>query len=334
MATVAEDRTLSVLNARPRFEGSNICTWIGFKHVMYLVEEAVLDHLRQRGLVPRRLFEEHGLCVEIVDSRARILHALHMDDEVRCEVEPQPTGAGPELTLRVTVHVDRGQPLKAVSATVRVLLRSTADASPPPAELAAHTVPEIVRGGPAAESGLDELGLGPEPEPDAIARALLGAGNGLVWRWRIPYFYCHFTERIQHSGYLRLMEEVVDIFLRERGISIRTMLDRQAWIPVVPAARVEILREGLMEEDIYTVFTVTDVFKDVTYTARMDCFTWRRDRAVHVATGTITHGYAVILNRRDWKLVGFDAPVLDALRGRGVPRQNLVPDGASVITRS
>ena len=80
MATVAEDRTLSVLDARPRFEGSNICTWIGFKHVMYVVEEAVLDHLRQSGLTPRRLFEEHGLGVEIVDSHARIMHALHMDD--------------------------------------------------------------------------------------------------------------------------------------------------------------------------------------------------------------------------------------------------------------
>ena len=34
---------------RPRYEGSNICTWIGFKHVNYLVEEAVLEHFRQLG---------------------------------------------------------------------------------------------------------------------------------------------------------------------------------------------------------------------------------------------------------------------------------------------
>jgi acyl-CoA thioesterase FadM len=328
MATVAADRTLTVLDARPRFEGSNICTWIGFKHVMYLVEEAVLDHLRQSGLTPRRLFEDHGLCVEIVDSHARIMHALHMDDVVRCEVRPLPTSAGGELTFRVTVHADREHPVKAVSATVRVLLRRTADATTdPPADLAPHTVSEIARGTAAAR---DDLGLAPEPTSDAIARALLGSDNGLVWRWRIPYFYCHFSDRIQHSGYLRLMEEVVDIFLRERGISIRTMLDRQSWIPVVPSARVEILREGLMEEDVYTVFTVTDVFKGVTYTARMDCYVWRGDRAVHIATGTITHGYAVILDRRDWKLVSFDAPVLDALNGRGVSSQNVV---ASAIAR-
>ena len=33
---------------RPRYEGANICTWIGFKHVNYLVEEAVLAHFRSR----------------------------------------------------------------------------------------------------------------------------------------------------------------------------------------------------------------------------------------------------------------------------------------------
>ena len=34
---------------RPRYEGANIRTWIGFKHLMYLAEEAVLEWLRIRG---------------------------------------------------------------------------------------------------------------------------------------------------------------------------------------------------------------------------------------------------------------------------------------------
>src|SRR5688572_27855192 len=33
---------------RPSFEGTNIRTWIGFKHLMYLAHEAVIDHLRER----------------------------------------------------------------------------------------------------------------------------------------------------------------------------------------------------------------------------------------------------------------------------------------------
>ena len=47
-----------------------------------------------------------------------------------------------------------------------------------------------------------------------------------------------------------------------------------------------------MEEELYTVFTVEDVFKDLTYTARMDCYVLRGGRLVQTATGRITHGYA------------------------------------------
>lgn len=312
------------MEARPRFEGSNICTWIGFKHVMYLVEEAVLDHLRRGGLVPRQLYEEQGLAVEIVDSDVRILHALHMDDVVRTQVVRQSVSTGSELVFRTSSYVDRPEPVKAVTATVRVLFRSAeaVDAASVPAAIAAHTVARIDRA-----NGSDR------PVPVANGHGAVGAavplldgrgavhsvegGNGIVWRWRVPYFYCHFSQRLQHSGYLRMMEEVVDLFLAERSISIRTMLDGQRWIPVVPRARMAILREAHLEEQIYTVFTVTDIFKDLTYTARMDCFVQRGDHLIKTATGEITHGYAVVLDRRDWRLVPFDERTLAALRGNG-----------------
>src|SRR5262245_57090383 len=54
----------SEVAGRPRFEGSNICTWIGFKHIMYLIEDAVLTHLRAMGSVPRLLYEREALGVE------------------------------------------------------------------------------------------------------------------------------------------------------------------------------------------------------------------------------------------------------------------------------
>ena len=132
----------------------------------------------------------------------------------------------------------------------------------------------------------------------------------------MPYFYCHFNDRIQHSGYLRLMEEVVDLFLAERGISIRTLLERNKWIPVVPMARVEIVDEARMEDTLYTVYTVEEIFKDTTYRSRMDCWVERNGALVKTATGTIVHGYAVIENRKDWTLVQFDAATLAALRGK------------------
>jgi acyl-CoA thioesterase FadM len=296
-------RERSEVVGRPRYEGSNICTWIGFKHVMYLVEEAVLDHLRQSGLVPRDLYEEHGLGVEIVDSDARIASALHMDDEVRTEVTHQSDGSG-ALVFRTTTYAQRPEgPVKVVTAKVTVVLRAATD-EPVPAAPTRHTI-----------ARLDGRGTVEVVEDDVAA--LVGDTNAIVWRWRIPYFYCHFSQRLQHSGYLRLMEEVVDIFLARRGISIRDLLDGQRWIPVVPHARVQLLAEALMEEEIYTVFTVEDIFKEFTYTARMDCYVRRDGGLVHTATGRITHGYAEVLNRRDWKLVPFDARTMAALRGEG-----------------
>jgi hypothetical protein len=84
----------------------------------------------------------------------------------------------------------------------------------------------------------------------------------------------------------------------------------------VPQASLQILDEAMMEETIHTVFTVEDIFKDTTYRSRMDCYVERHGGLVHTATGLITHGYAVVENRRDWSLVTFDAEVSAALRGR------------------
>lgn len=330
--TSATVEQVVTVQGRPRYEGSNICTWIGFKHVMYLIEEAVLEAVRQSGPGAQELYEEHGLGVDIVDSDARILTALHIDDVARTEVTRRPDDGSGEIAFRTVTYVDRPgehgavQPVKAVTAKVRVVLRRAADAGEPPAELAAFSVAEIRRtaasalprptavGSADAGEGAAPGGRGVVGFADETAQSLAQGRNAVVWRWRIPYFYCHFSERIQHSGYLRIMEEVVDLFLADRGISIRTMLDRK-WIPVVPQARVEVLREALMEEELYTVFTVEDVFKDLTYTARMDCYVVRGGELIQTATGRITHGYALIVNRRDWRVVPFDQETIAALRG-------------------
>lgn len=294
------------LELRPRYEGSNICTWIGFKHVNYLVEEAVLDHIRQRGYPAGALYERHGLCVDITDLETKILSAFHIDDVAVATVRPVP-GAGPELRLAVELTVDRGTPVKAVNAKVAVSLRLDPHGwpvEPPPAELAAHVV--------------DRLGgTGGEPIPvtgDPLAQLTAGR-NAFGWAWRMPYFYCHFTERVQMSGYLRQLEEVLEKFVADRGVSIKKLLDEQNWIPVVPQSRITFLGEAEMEEELYTVFTVENVFKRYTFTARMDCYVLRDGMLVPTATGHITHGWAVIENRRDWSLVRFDDRLTDALTG-------------------
>jgi acyl-CoA thioesterase FadM len=304
----------TTVRLRPRYEGSNICTWIGFKHVNYLIEEAVLIHFARCGAPARRLYEEHGLGLDIVALDSRILHAFHLDDEAEAEVVPHTSDGDTSLGFRVTLRVGRdGSVLKAVTAKVRVSLRADTyltGPAEPPGEFARFTV--------------DRLGEGARPEPrptvpDGDERAVLAAltegRNAHGWKWNITYPYCHFTERLQMSGYLRLMEEAKDRFVKARGISIKTLLDDRRWIPVVPRSWIRITDEALMEEDLYTVYTVEEIFKDLTYTARMDCYAVRDGALTLTATGGIVHGYALIENRRDWHLVPFDRRVLDALAG-------------------
>src|SRR5438105_2450890 len=93
---------LTNVQLRPRFEGCNINTWIGFKHVCYLLEEALIEAWRQAHLFPRALYEESALCFEIVSSDTRILHALHMDDLVDVEIRLTNPGQGPEASFTLT----------------------------------------------------------------------------------------------------------------------------------------------------------------------------------------------------------------------------------------
>ena len=309
MSPTATDKTTTT-QIRPRYEGSNICTWIGFKHVNYMVEEAVLDHLRQRGFPAGALYERYGLCTDITDLDTKILTAFHIDDLATATVK-EVAHDGPELRLAVEFTVDRGKPVRAVKSKVSVSLRLDPhgfDAEDAPAELAPHVVDAI-----SAPS--DEVV--PITVGDADPLDLLTAGrNAFGWAWRMPYFYCHFTERVQMSGYLRQMEEILDLFVEDRGVSIKTLLDEQNWIPVVPHSRITFLAEAKMEETLYTVFTVEDIFKRYTFTARMDCYVLRDGVLVPTATGKITHGWAVIENRKDWSLVNFDDRLTDALTGK------------------
>lgn len=282
---------------RPRYEGLNINSWIGFKHINYLVEEAVLEHFRIAGASAHSLFEEYGLCVEVVEVDTRITTAIHTDDLVEATVLPSQVDN--ELALGVSLFVQRGgERRKAARSRVRVLLRQDHIFEPAehyPEDLHAFIAPHITRVEPPVD----------QPRSD----------NSFTWSWRIPYFYCHFTERLQMSGYLRLMEEVVDLFLADRGVSVNRLLEEQLWIPLVSRSSITMLNEVVMEEELETVFTVESVFKNFNYTARMDTYVRRNGRPLRTATGRITHAYGEILNRREIKVVEFDRRLRTALEG-------------------
>jgi acyl-CoA thioesterase FadM len=313
-----------VVPLRPSFEGANISFAIGFKHINYLAESAVIERFRAAGLPVGGLYERYGLGFDVVDISSRLGMTVHGDDEVRCLVRPSTRDGSDQLAFEVTMSAERdGEERKLATSKVRVALRiddHVKAVEPIPAELNRFAVPRLGTATPRplsarpVPSTVHSRGRG-TTGPDPVLAELTAGRNAFGWKWRVPYFYCHFSERMQMSAFLRVLEEVVDLFLAERGLPIRPVLHGRGWIPVVTASRVQLLDEVLMEEDLYTVYTVQDIFKDLLYTSRMDCYVVRDDQLVPVATGTITHGYMVEGEHNQWSLVTFDEDTRSALRG-------------------
>lgn len=303
-------RHASKCTLAPMYEGNNVCAWIGFKHINYLVEHAVLNHLKRHGLSSRRLYEEFGLGVDVVDIDTRILNSVHLDDELTAIVTPRENTKG-QWVFRVVLSADGGS--KDVTATVAVALRRDTyidDTNSVPPALDPFAVDEIENESP---KGMGSSVSADAIEPDDFGRSLAAGPNGISWSARIGYPYCHYNERMAMSGYLRLLEEAKDRFVADRGISVKSLLDTNRWIPAVPHSRITMLAEAQMEETVFVAYNVDEIFKDLTYRARFDCFVLRESIPVRTAVGTIVHGYAQIHRRDQWSLVNFDERVLAAL---------------------
>jgi acyl-CoA thioesterase FadM len=306
--TVTTDDQVTSMSGRPRYEGANIRTWIGFKHFMYLVEEAVLQWFRDRGIGPGRLYHKHGVGLEIVDASALLPAVLEVDDQVVAEV----IALGPGR-FSVTLGVEReGSPVVVLKGKVTVALvreREAPGAEPMPGNLVSLVVPEVA----AATTLPDPRHLRVTPGEDVRSLLAPPGSRAFLWSWRARYFHCHYSDRIQHSGYVRALEEVVDRFLADRGISVGRMLHERGWIPVVSRVRVQLVADAHMEETIHTSFVVEDVLKGITYDARMDCHVQRGDRLVHTATARILHGYAIGRGEGAGRLAELDDSTLAAL---------------------
>lgn len=293
--------------ARPAFEGANIRTWIGFKHLMYVVEAAVLRWFEKRDLALGRLYHEHGLGLEIIDCSVQLPAPVEYDDELIAEVNERRAG---RFTVVVRARRRDSTPVVIKGNVTVAFVRETTPTSdgPPPPQIASLVVPEV------AAAWTSDAGDLVATDPTHI-RAIITRSEpaSLVWSWRARYFLCHFSNRVQHSAYVRALEEVVDRFLAERGLSIRQMLEVRGWIPVVSRARVQLIADARMEETVHTRFAVVEIIKNTAYDARMDCFVLRQDALIRVATARILHGYAVGRGDGAGALVELDPRTLDAL---------------------
>ncbi|MEW2075160.1 hypothetical protein ACFZAG_26570 [Streptomyces sp. NPDC012403] len=320
-AVTALLHTPTTARLRPLFEGNNISFAIGFKHINYVAEAAVLHHFRAAGLPVGDLYRRFGLGFDVVDIRSRLGALLAVDDEVEAVVTPKTKDGEGRFRFRVEQFVERdGRRVRCADSTLVVALRVDGHIQPEeawPAGLDRFTTARLGTG--------DRLELAAKPVPygeftagrgtsaDPVLTELIGETNAFGWRWRVGYFYCHYNERVQMSGFLRIMEEVEDLFLADRGLPIKEVLDTRGWIPVVTQSRIELLDETLMEEELYTVYTVEQVFKTLLYTTRMDCYVLRDGQLVKTATGTITHGYLHETAPNQWEMAEFDESAVTAL---------------------
>ncbi|UGY94196.1 acyl-CoA thioesterase [Streptomyces gobiensis] len=309
----------------PGYEGANIGTIIGFKHVSYLIEKSVIDHFRRCGLPVGALYEQQGLGFDTVHIESRLSTALIVDDEASIEVKPVTTEDAAELAFKVSITVDRdGERKKAVTSKVRAVLRYDENDTrmlrrlPVPEGLERFVTKRIGNaepGEPVVPGTGDELVSGGSTENDPVLDQLTAGHNAYAWKFRIPYPFVHFFERLQATGYLRLMEEAKHRFVDARGISIRALLEESNWIPAVTQSSLTLLDEARLEEDLYVVYRVDSVFKNLMYTSRLDYYVVRDGRLLKTATGSITHGYGVVENGKEGRLVEWDDRVAKAISG-------------------
>jgi acyl-CoA thioesterase FadM len=289
---------------RPRYEGANIRTWIGFKHLMYLAEDALLTWFRDQGFGPQRLLHEYGAGLELIDMSAQLPSLVEIDDQILGEVRV--TGPG---TFAVQLRACRdGTSPTVLNGKARFVLVPDplgADRSSLPLHLAPLRLDDASRDS-------DDLAMATDPESTLRA----AHPEAFYWAWQARYFHCHCSGRVQHSAYLRALEEVVDRFLAARGLPIGRMLSERGLIPVVSRANVQSGAPAFMDETVHTIFRIDDILKSTAYDGRMDCYVQRQETLTHVAGGRILHGYAISRGPDAGRLAPLDAAIVDALVGR------------------
>ncbi|WP_280444150.1 thioesterase family protein [Nocardia brasiliensis] len=272
----------------PRFNGANIDKYIGFKNFMFLVEDALLHHFRDKGFGPEHLYVTHGVGLELVEISTRLTNTMTLDDRIEAVVEAVEPRRGPGITAKVRLDAIRATGrVQVAGSKVRAVLVTEPDGNaiePVPADLARVVVPEV--------ASISEDA--PETVPmSADLVATLAPENGFLWELRIPYYFCHWYTRMQSNAYVRILEEGTDRFLAHVGLGITDLLAERDWIPVVSRARVRMHADAFMGETMYISYVVHDIVRDIAYDSTLSCWVRRGDELVKVATLDILHGWAL-----------------------------------------
>lgn len=256
-----------VFTGKPSFEGANIRTWIGFKHFLYLAEAATHEWTRSQGMSPRTLYLDHGLEFEVSRSSVQLPATVELGDDVSIHVTPR---KGRRVEIDATVVRD--------NCTVPVM-RGTMDLA---------LIGEAPPGLPSSLQPFVCDGFPSEPTPSLSAPA-----SAHVWDWKARYFLCRFSDRLQHSAFVRASEEGVDRLLESKGMSVGDFLRNRSWIPVVSRSRVQLHEPAHMDDHIQTRVWVDSVLRDTMFDVLLTSHAIRDGGEVLVASSRVLHGYAI-----------------------------------------
>lgn len=325
---VGRSRAPFVVSLSPSSEGMNMGVWIGFKHVNYVAEHAISAFLRDRCSGIRDLYWGEGLRLDPALSQMRYRNAVLIDDPLAIELYVERLAPSAfDLSVKLCAPRLFEEQTVMASGAYRMALMDQSGR-------AVDRLPERLRAaiGDGLVYGEESARFVPPPleqvgRPDLSAEKAIGASQEelrdrlgisdpgvFVWARRLPYFYCHYYNLLGHSGYLRLLEEVVDEFFSHAQLPIDGLLPQRRWIPVVQNHSLEIVHSAMIGETMYTTFQVLEVIAGRLFRARVAFSVLRNGRRILTGVGEITHGF-VAVEDPEWesRLVRLDREALARL---------------------
>ena len=143
----------------------------------------------------------------------------------------------------------------------------------------------------------------PEVDRQAELRERLGITDprAHVWPRHVPYFYCGYGRWLQHSGYVRQIEEGVERFLAFIGMPIGAVLLARNWIPAVQDNQLRTFTPVEIEEELHTVTRLVGLQHRTVWDMAMDFYVLRDGQRIHTASARIKHAYIAINEHADWQ---------------------------------
>jgi acyl-CoA thioesterase FadM len=298
---------------KPRYEAANVRLRIGVRGITSLAEEAVVNWFRVRGFTPTVLYETYGLEFSIIDCSSLLFGVVTVDDEIVASAEP----VGPRY-FNVKLSVRRGE-TQAVALRTRVtvvMVRRPGWSAELPEELLGMAIDEIDRIRTAVDSH------DPEFEARDLDSRITNDALGWYRSWRVPMANCHYSGRMQYSGFIRVLDELAELFLEDKGLPVGELLDTRGWTMVMPRVRVRVLADAYAGDLMHTTYEVHQVVGQKLFDCRFDAHVQRDDRRIPVATGILLQGFAS-LDDMSGKAVDIGPDIIEKMTSTAVPVPSL-----------